>query len=840
MDYAKRPDEPFSVARLRLWLFLAFLPAVIMLMAAFLVAADQHDRQQMAQVARTARLSAAAIDLRLGKLLEVTQYCSTAPDLLERVNLTAYRKNCGRYADLIGAWVVVTEIGSMHRQILNTLPERREPLPAYPRGDERPELLALEAESGVSGRPALSDVFTGIVHKAGVVAGGQRVRLADGRDAMVYVNLSVRDLSEQLIELAADEEQVLALVDPSRRIVARSTRIEQAIFKAIPLWFVGPFESGRQGAALGVPGPQAIGGTWDAGYHPLGVAPGWMAVAVKPASGWVGTWRLISVPSGLALSGLVLSGMLIAFAAYHERNRARVAATERARVAAEQRSTEKSRLLASFAHDIRSPLISLVGSLELPDRASDSRIRAALHSAESLLQLVDDILELTFVGSGAFVLHPSPVDLRRLVQGLADQVRSLADRKGLALLLDLDPALPPVVEVDRLRLQQVLSNLLTNAVKYTQAGSVTLRIQVKAMAGGRATLAFAVVDTGIGLAPEDIPGILEEYVRLDREAERREHGTGLGLAIVQQVLGAMGAALSIESVPDQGSTFGFTLTLQVLADKDACETGQPLAGMTILYVEDEPVIRQVTSRRLTGAGALVIEAVDGSEALARLKDLAPDILLLDLQMPVLDGLGVVRQLRAGASPPRFPVFVLTAHIAGPQAAEAKAAGADVILTKPVQIEPLAAAFDAWRRNEGLHGAAIGAAPAPGAGALVDIENLSAVFGMLDPAASAALLVKFETGLRQDLAALDAAIARDDAAEIGRKAHRCLGLCQVMGAVALAARLQEIEARAKAGQIQSIATLAADWPRLVHETLARMRVVLADAGNPASPGHDVVP
>ena len=166
-------------------------------------------------------------------------------------------------------------------------------------------------------------------------------------------------------------------------------------------------------------------------------------------------------------------------------------------VEAERRNLEKSRLLASFAHDIRSPLISLIGSLELI-REEHENVHSARSSAEALLQLVDDILELSVLGSDALTIHPSPVDLRQIAAALSDQTRPLAARKGLALRLDLDPNLSVSVEVDRLRLQQVLSNLLTNAVKYTDQGSVTLRIRQEGEQGGRVTLDLAVIDTGIG------------------------------------------------------------------------------------------------------------------------------------------------------------------------------------------------------------------------------------------------------------------------------------------------------------------------------------------------------
>ena len=812
------------------WLrvFGAFLPCFGLIVAAMWVELAHNETHRLERVAEKARISAAATDLLLGKALEVTEFCATSPDLIDRMDLKAAVENCGRYAALIGGWMVVVELGDIHRHLVNTRAGSDDVLPIYPREQERPELLELEAQSRITGCPVLSNVFRGLIHTPGIVAAGQFVRLADGRDAMAYVGLPVSGLSRQLKELASGGEQTLALVDPSGRIVARSSAIEQAIFSDIPPWFEPSFKAGGKGAVLAVSGPEVIGGIWDAGYHPLERAPGWMAIAVQPVSAGVQGWRLVSLPSAMVLTGVFLSALMFWLIAQHDRNTARIAATERARAFAEQQNRDKSRLLASFAHEIRSPLISLVGSLELIEKPRSERLQTALGSAEMLLQLVDDILELAFLGSGKFTLHPSPVDLRQLARILVDQARSFAGQKRLELHLDLDPKLPPVVEVDRLRLQQVLSNLLTNAVKYTQSGTVSLRISVTESKARAVTLAFAVTDTGVGLAPADIPHILLEYGRLDRAVERREAGTGLGLAIVQRVLGAMGSVLTIDSTPGKGSTFGFSATLPVLADRSLTQAAQSLEGVTILYVEDEPIIRQVTAGRLGATGARVVEAVDGVDALDQLARLTPDLLLVDLQMPVLDGLGLIRHLRAETPRLRYPLFVLTSHIGGPQAAEAKAAGADVILTKPVQIEPLAAALRAWRGDNGLHTEPINRKGPNKTSADVDAENLRSVFGMLKPDAAVALLEKYEASMRREFATIERVAQEGDAAAIVRLAHKPRGLCQIMGAVKLIARLTEIETHAKAGDLEAVITALRDWDTHLDCTVGEMQAFLAEA------------
>jgi two-component system chemotaxis response regulator CheY len=249
--------------------------------------------------------------------------------------------------------------------------------------------------------------------------------------------------------------------------------------------------------------------------------------------------------------------------------------------------------------------------------------------------------------------------------------------------------------------------------------------------------------------------------------------------------------------------------------------------MTILYVEDEPIIRQVTAGRLGATGARVVEAVDGVDALDQLARLTPDLLLVDLQMPVLDGLGLIRHLRAETPRLQYPLFVLTSHIGGPQAAEAKAAGADVILTKPVQIEPLAAALRAWRGDNGRHTASINRKEPSRTTAEVDAENLRSVFGMLKPDAAAALLEKYEASMRREFATIEQVAHGGDATAIESLAHKPRGMCQIMGAVRLAACLTEIETCAKAGDRAAIITALKDWDTHLGFTLSEMQVLLAE-------------
>jgi signal transduction histidine kinase/CheY-like chemotaxis protein len=804
------------------------VPAAALIVIAVLINAYQYETDRARRVADHVRLAAASVDLRLGQLLELASFCATSPALINRVDFGSVADNCGRYAYRIGAWVVLVETGDTYRQILNTRPDAPTVLPGYPRDNEHATLRALEERSRSSGEPGIADVFTGIILPEGIVSAGQYLRLADGRDAMLYVSIAARALSDQLAELAVPEGPIFALIDPSRRIVARSVGIERAMFAEAPDWILSFMETGTAGASLGVPGPDVIGGTWDAGYQPLEIAPGWMAAAFQPTPAGGLLWAPLSLPSAITLLGFLLSGLLLWVMADRDRAARRVADAER-------RNREKSRLLASFAHDIRSPLISLIGSLELNGEGREppnGQLRSAHESAEALLQLVDDILELSFLGSGELTLHPSPVDLHQLARALSDQIQPLAARKGLDVRLDLDPGLPVTVEVDRLRLQQVLSNLLTNAVKYTERGSVTLRTRLEGIAAGRVTLDLAVIDTGIGLAPEDVPRILREFGRLEREAERRETGSGLGLAIVQRILHRMATALEVESAPGHGAAFHFRLTLPILTGRALLDVVRPLSSVTILYAEDEPVIRQVTMRRLEEAGACVLGAVDGEDALRQLANTTPDLLLIDLQMPGLDGVGLIRRLQEAAPERAYPIFVLTSHISGPQAAEARATGADAVFTKPIQVAALAAAFRARRGNEGHSTPRMGEVPNGADEPLLDAGTFEETISVMGSSEAASLVTEFEETMRAALAALQIAINADNMTQSSKVAHRALGLCLVMGAVSLTGRLRRIEEAAEAGDAEIARGLASRIDPILTSTLSEM---LSALESPASHG-----
>jgi len=796
---------------------LARVPGLLLFPTAVVLDYRHYRGMRVEQSASDAQVAAEALGLRLARLLDLTEVCATSPSLVRRLDMEAFSEECERHAQIIDAWVVLVELGETYRHIVNTRVPPGALLPEFPRGGRADPFSELEDLSRASGAPVIGNVFEGPATGTGVVTTGQYIRLADGQEAILSIATDVGTLSALLAKPAANGGQVVTLVDPSRRIVAGSQGIDRFFFTDAPDWMADVFELGAPGAALDQPGPDAIGGIWDVGYHPLDAAPGWMVVAVRSRPQGLMPLQFTGAPLLLALLGVALSSLAVAWLFYRER-------TLRQLVVAEASSREKSKLLASLAHDIRTPIISLLGAIELADE-NHGRVAStasARRAAEALLALVDDILELSFLGSAKFELQPSSVDLHRLAEDLIENLRARAASKGLVLQLKVAGTLPPVVEVDRLRLEQVLTNLLTNAIKYTETGLVKLHLDAGERREGKVTVTFTVMDTGIGIAPDDTKRIFREFGRLDRATRTGEPGTGLGLPICQRILRAMGSQLLLESTPEIGSTFRFKLNLPVKAVGMAGHQVRPLAGVTILYAEDEPVIRRVTARRLAEAGAKVTEAADGRAVLAMLEKLTTDLLLLDLQMPVLGGVDVIRRLHADDKPCAFPIFVLTSHISGPQAAEARASGADAILTKPIQVEALAAALSAEHGgagrntpNDGSHG---GKSPEQ----IIALTNFRDATDHLDAPGASAFVMEFEKSLRADLSELHRAIDGGDMQQAQTLAHRCLGLCQVMGATGMVRVLTNLEQKAADGDAPAVRSIATAADAVLTLTVDQMR------------------
>ncbi len=373
-----------------------------------------------------------------------------------------------------------------------------------------------------------------------------------------------------------------------------------------------------------------------------------------------------------------------------------------ARAAAERASASKSRFLAATSHEIRTPLNAIIGMTTLlsdstlagPARECADTIRS---SGEILLTLVNDILDLSKIESGRLQLDPTPFSLSTALRRALDCVRGAAKIKNLTLELSLAPDLPETVIGDVARLQQILVNLIANAVKFTAAGRVTVSVRLDpAGTSAQPLLAFAVADTGIGIAPDVLPKLFQDYAQADSSTARNYGGTGLGLAISKQLVELHGGQISVESTPGQGSTFHFTFAVRSSFDAPVAPSTLRLDPafaashpLRILVADDNPVNLRVAGMFLQRLGYAPVFAPDGQEAIEQLMATDFDVVFMDVEMPRLDGLAATRRIRSEITASRQPrIVALTARTQAEDRACLHEAGMDDYLSKPFRAEQL--------------------------------------------------------------------------------------------------------------------------------------------------------
>ncbi|PQO99869.1 hypothetical protein C5614_07345 [Massilia phosphatilytica] len=373
------------------------------------------------------------------------------------------------------------------------------------------------------------------------------------------------------------------------------------------------------------------------------------------------------------------------------------AARETALAEAVALARQRSQFLAQMSHELRTPLNAIIGYADLLGRDRDhlsERLAAGLatihESGQHLLTLINDILDLARVEAGKMELHPAAVHLETFLQVLANIMRVKAEEKGLGFSYELAPGLPSAVTVDETRLRQVLLNLLGNAVKFTDSGKVSLRVRPAAASGApdMARLRFEVADSGIGMSAQQLQRIFQPFEQV-ATAQRREGGTGLGLAISQQLVQLMGGRIDVASAPGKGSTFSFEIDVPVAAAAPAAvaphdtPTGYEGERKRVLVVDDVPQNRAVLLDLLQETGFIVAAATNGLECLVLLDSFKPDLILMDVMMPVMDGNETTRQIRHMPGWGDIPIIAVTASASPDDERKSRDAGASAFLAKPV-------------------------------------------------------------------------------------------------------------------------------------------------------------
>jgi signal transduction histidine kinase len=382
--------------------------------------------------------------------------------------------------------------------------------------------------------------------------------------------------------------------------------------------------------------------------------------------------------------------------------------------AAERANLSKSEFLANVSHEIRTPLTGILGAsdlllkekLPLTSRRLAKIVRG---SAGHLLELIDDVLDFSRVEAGRLELERAPFPLKETVTAVTSLMGPRAQDKGIELELRLAPGLPSALVGDPFRLRQILLNLVGNAIKFTEKGKVTLEVEAAGVGAGKSgdevEILFRIRDTGIGIPPELQERIFEAFTQADGSTTRRYGGTGLGLAICRRLVKLMGGRLWLESKPTEGSTFSFVLPFEpTTVSIDLRQIGPRTLGATrkirpeirILIADDNPINRLVLEEQLRSHGFQLATATNGVETLEKLETESFDLLLLDCQMPELDGYETTRRLRQKELGGRhLPIVALTAHALAGDRERCLAAGMDDYLAKPFTEKELLEVIDRW-------------------------------------------------------------------------------------------------------------------------------------------------
>jgi signal transduction histidine kinase/ActR/RegA family two-component response regulator len=629
---------------------------------------------------------------------------------------------------------------------------------------------------------------------------------------VIAVGASWRLYAQVFASLASRPDQTVALIDGARRLYALDEQHweDQNEQPPRPAFLLNRDEQGGD-----VVGEFLVAQADVTGFDMRVVAGMPLATVLK--EWWLRVYLAVGLIVGMGLITGMLTGTLHrvmrALRATAVAAEAAAADARLAQIRAEAGELSKSQFLAAMSHEIRTPMTGVLGMADLlaAERLDDRQqgyVRAIRTSGQHLLSVINDILDFSRFDAGGVSLENIDFSMVDLLEQVRSIMAPQAAERGLRLSFDLAQHSPPVVKGDPTRLRQVLVNLIGNGLKFTSVGGVDVRVACKVI-DKEAEYRFDVEDTGIGIPEERQSELFRAFTQADRSTARKYGGSGLGLAICRQLVTAMGGEIAVQSTPGKGSIFTFHLLLEigevVLGTEKAALDPAPVVPMQILVAEDVEVNRDLLQSVLARHGHAVTFAENGEQAVSVASSRLFDVILMDVQMPMMDGIEATRRIRT-LPPPHgaIPIIALTANVMETERIRCLSAGMNRVLTKPVAWDELFRALAGYsERRDGVKQALPEPRPdAPdqatdGDGDLLDLARVEALGNMAGAAKCAEFLRNALTSAEQ--LAADVQRLAQDLVEVAKPAHRLAGTAPSFGLLRVGTLARAIELRALQGQ-----------------------------------------